>query len=84
MTRNPFGDDAKPGEKRTNPFGEDPGGEVVSEAVNRLEHAARKIRGLRTQMGAEGLTLSATRELIDEVTASLDAAARALRELSGR
>jgi hypothetical protein len=32
-------------------------------------------------MGAEGLTLSATRVLIDELSASLDAMAQALDEL---
>ena len=80
-SRNPFGDDL-PGPKRRNPFGEEETGETVADAANRVEHAARKIRMLRTQLGAEGLTLSATRELIDEVTASLDAVGRALRELS--
>jgi hypothetical protein len=81
MSKNPFGDAETPGPRRVNPFGEAGGEEAVAEAVNRLEHAARKIRMLRTQMGAEGLTLSATRELIDEVTGSFDAAARALRAL---
>ncbi|MGH7507765.1 MAG: hypothetical protein ACRELX_19080 [Longimicrobiales bacterium] len=74
--KNPFGDET-PGPRRVNPFGddEDPGGDV-----SRIEHAARKIRSLKMQLGAEGLTLSATRELIDEVSAALDAAARALRD----
>lgn len=81
MTRNnPFGDDTS-GPGRHHPFGEEEGPETVGDAANRIEHAARKIRMLRTQLGAEGLTLSATRELIDEVTASLDATARALRSL---
>ncbi|HSJ14822.1 MAG TPA: hypothetical protein VK939_10425 [Longimicrobiales bacterium] len=77
---NPFGDDVS-GPKRRNPFGEEEGAETVADAANRVEHAARKIRQLRTQMGAEGLTLSATRDLIDEVTASFDAVGRALRQL---
>jgi hypothetical protein len=81
MSRNnPFGDDLT-GPRRRNPFGEDDGGETVADAANRIEHAARKVRQLRTQMGAEGLTLSATRELIDELSASLDAMGRALRAL---
>jgi hypothetical protein len=45
------------------------------------------VRRLKTQLGAEGLTLSATREMIDELSKALDATARALRELddsSGR
>jgi hypothetical protein len=32
-------------------------------------------------LGAEGLTLSATRELIDELAAALDATAKMLREV---
>lgn len=83
MSKNPFGDDATPGRK-VNPFGEEGGRGSVEEAAHRAEHAARKIRALRMQLGAEGLTLSATRELIDEVTGSLDAIARALRDLDGR
>jgi hypothetical protein len=76
---NPFGDDPT-GPKRTNPFGDD-GGDL--DPIERIEHAARKIRTLRTQMGAEGLTLSATRVLIDELTAALDAAAKGLRTVKG-
>jgi len=77
MPRNPF-DDEQVGRSRGNPFGADDSG--LGEPIARIENAARKIRGLRTQMGAEGLTLSATRELIDELTAALDATARVLRE----
>jgi hypothetical protein len=78
--KNPFGDEPIKREK-INPFGEveDDGG--VLGAADRIEHAARKIRLLRLQIGAEGLTLSATRDLVDEITASLDAMARALRQL---
>ncbi len=76
--KNPFGEDEAAGSRRSNPFG-DEGGDL--NPIERLEHAARKIRMLRTQMGAEGLTLSATRVLIDELSASLEAAARALREV---
>lgn len=79
MPRNPFGDEASRPE-RMNPFGDD-AAETRSEAIGRIEHAARKIRGLRTQLGAEGLTLSATRELIDAVSSALDAAARVLRDV---
>ena len=81
--KSPFGDDYT-GPKRVNPFGDDDGAATVDEAVGRIENAARKIRGLRTQLGAEGLTLSATREMIDEITTSLDAMARALRDLNRR
>jgi flagellin-like hook-associated protein FlgL len=77
MTRNPFGEEEAPGSRRANPFGDDDGD---LDPIERLEQAARKIRTLRTQLGAEGLTLAATRVLIDELSAALDAAARALRE----
>jgi hypothetical protein len=79
--RNPFGDDEPAGPKRASPFADDDA-ESPDPAV-RIEHAARKIRLLRTQLGAEGLTLSATRTMIDEVTAALEAAARAIRTLRG-
>ena len=84
MPKNPFEEGPAGAAKRANPFGEDTGSAPVEEGANRAEHAARKIRGLRTQLGAEGLTLSATRELIDEITGSLDAIARALRALNQR
>ncbi len=53
------------------------------EAAIRMEQAARKIRNLRSQLGAEGLTVPATRELIDEVASALEASARALRQVRG-
>jgi hypothetical protein len=81
--KNPFGDDEPKREKR-NPFGEPEEDGGVLGAADRVEHAARKIRLLRLQIGAEGLTLTATRDLIDELTASLDAMARALRDLEQR
>lgn len=78
--RNPFGED-QPQPQRTSPF-EAEGGDL--DPLNRIEHAARKVRRLRGQLGAEGLTLSATRELIDELAGALDATAKALRELRDR
>jgi hypothetical protein len=65
--KNPFGDDEPPGRQ--------PGDEAAA-----IEHAAARIRRLKSQVGAEGLTLSATRELLDHVSAALDAAARAIRD----
>ena len=79
MARNPFGDD--PSGTRLNPFGEEEAREPVLEAANRIEQAARKIRLLRSQIGAEGLSPSASREMLDQFGAALDAAARALRTL---
>ena len=82
MGKNPFGDDgAKPG--KTNPFGESPDDLSVGEAATRIEQSARKIRNLRSQLGAEGLTIPATRELIDEVAKALEAGASALRSMRG-
>lgn len=80
MNKNPFGEPYE-GPKRVNPFGDS--GEIgsVEEAANRMDAAARKIRQLKTQMSAEGLSLQATRDLIDEISAALDAGARALREI---
>ena len=76
MPTNPFGDEplSKP---RVNPFGDE---DDSGDPIGRIEHASRKIRRLRSQMGADGLTPSAARELIDELTSALDAAARALRD----
>lgn len=79
--KNPFGDDAPPPPRRVNPFGEPEGTSSTAEAATSMESAARKIRALRTQMGAEGLTLTATRELIDQVATAIEAAAVALRGL---
>ncbi len=80
MAKNPFGDDDTQVD-RPKPFG-DLGEEGIAGSAARIEHAARKIRSLKRQIGSEGFTLAATRELVDEITASLDATARALREIS--
>jgi flagellin-like hook-associated protein FlgL len=84
MARNPFGDEAELSSQRGNPFGDEPEAGTVEEAIGRIEHGARTVRRLKSQLGAEGLTLSATREMIDELSRSLDATARALRDLSQR
>jgi hypothetical protein len=81
-SKNPFGESEEPAPRRINPFGEEERTERPGDAAQRIEHAARKIRGLRSQLGAEGLTLSATRELIDELASALDTTARALREIA--
>ena len=44
----------------------------------RIRAAATRIRGLRSQVGPDGLTPSASRTLIEELTAALDACAAAL------
>jgi len=53
------------------------------DAAGRIRSAATRIRGLRSQVGHEGLTPSATRTLIDELTMALEEVASALdREIS--
>jgi flagellin-like hook-associated protein FlgL len=80
---NPFDNDPfEP--KRVNPFGDEEESKSAEESVRRIEHAARSVRRLKTQLGAEGLTLSATRELIDELSHALDSTASALRDLARR
>ncbi len=82
MGDNPFGDElARP--RRVNPFGSDEKGRSAAEAAERMDQAARKIRALRSQIGAEGLAIPATRTLIDEVATALEAGADALRGLVG-
>jgi len=79
----PFDDPPRP--RRVNPFGDEPDEDENFEAsLGRIEHASRTVRRLKQQLGAEGLTLSATRELIDELSKALDATARVLRNLEKR
>lgn len=83
MSKNPFDDELfEP--KRVNPFGDEEEARSAEESIRRVEHAGRTVRRLKTQLGAEGLTLSATRELIDELSHALDATASALRDLLRR
>lgn len=78
--RNPFGDEPVE-KKKVSPFGEEVSSDPLGDGAERLEQAALKIRGLRRQLGAEGLPPQAERELLDEIGSALDAAARALRSL---
>lgn len=83
---NPF-DDVPETPSRSSPFGDTEPEEDLARSAARVEEAARRIRMLRTQLGAEGLTLAGTRALIEELSAALDATARGLRWLereSGR
>jgi hypothetical protein len=82
MGKNPFGDGSDFTPQRTNPFddGEEP--TSTEESIARVEHAARTVRRLKDRLGAEGLTLSATRELIDELSKALDAIARVMRDVT--
>lgn len=81
MSKNPFGDEPT-APRRINPFGEEPEPTTSPhEAATRIEQSARRVRSLRAQHGAEGLTPSAMRELIDELATALEATARAIRAL---
>jgi flagellin-like hook-associated protein FlgL len=80
---NPF-EEAGSSSRRKNPFGDVEETVSFDDALGRIEHASRSVRRLKTQLGAEGLTLSATREMIDELSKALDATAKALRDLERR
>jgi hypothetical protein len=82
MVKNPFGDDDVPAAKGASPFGEDDR-EVATpgEAAAAIEHAAARIRRLRGQVGAEGMTASGSRELMDQLNEAFRAMARAFRGL---
>jgi len=49
-----------------------------SDPASRIRSAAVRIRSLRGQVGHDGLTPSATRTLIDELTTALEEVASAL------
>lgn len=83
MGRNPFGEEDEGANRPANPFAEEPRARTPAEAAATIEHAAARIRRLKQQVGSEGLTLSGTRELIDQLSTALDAAAGALRGMEG-
>jgi hypothetical protein len=49
----------------------------------RIEYAGRRIRMLRSQLGAEGLSIPAQREMMEQLGRALDSTAKALRDLKG-
>lgn len=83
MVKNPFGDEEEiPAPREHNPFGEeDRELATPGEAAAAIEHAAARIRRLRGQVGAEGMTASGSRELMDQLNDAFRAMARALRGL---
>ena len=82
MGKNPFGDDVPLPTRPENPFGEDDReSSSPAEAAAAIEHAAARIRRLKGMVGAEGLTASASRELMDQLNDALRAMARGLRGL---
>lgn len=84
MPKNPFGDDPDALRPPINPFGEEPTREAGPDGdpVETITYAAARIRRLKSLVGAEGLTLSATRELLDHISNALDAIAHSLRNRS--
>jgi hypothetical protein len=65
-----FGDAATVGESAVSPFGDTATGVGPQ---SRLRSAVTRLRILRSQAGADGLTPSATRSLLDEVVSALEA-----------
>lgn len=83
MGKNPFGDDDDlPVPRPANPFGDDDRETATpAEAASAIEHVAARIQRLKAQVGAEGLTASGSRELMDQLSDALRSIARALRGL---
>lgn len=80
MAVNPFDDDDA-GSRPKNPFGDDAlPPSAGGDPAGTIEHSAARIRRLKSLAGSEGLTLSATRELLDHISTALDAVARSIRE----
>ena len=80
MPINPFGDEEL-ARKPKNPFGDDePGEPDGGDPAATIEYSAARIRRLKSLVGSEGLTLSATRELLDHISTALDAMARSIRD----
>lgn len=81
MSEDPFGQPPA-ARKKPNPFGDDASDvdRDTGDPAATIEHSAARIRRLKSLVGAEGLTLSATRELLDHISTALDAVARAIRE----
>ncbi len=65
-----FGDAADPGERPGSPFGEERAGTGPG---SRLRTSITRLRILRSQAGSDGLTPAATRSLLDEILAALEA-----------
>jgi hypothetical protein len=76
--KNPFGDHPLPPTGPRNPFA-DPDAMPDGDPADTVEHLSARIRRLKAQVGADGLTPSATRELIDQLCVALDTIARGLR-----
>ena len=70
-----FGDTSDPDWMSVSPFGDASAGVGPQ---SRLRGAITRLRILRSQVGSDGLTPSATRSLVDEVVAALEAIRDAL------
>jgi len=56
---------------------------TTPDPAHRIRGASTRIRALRSQVGHDGLTPSASRTLIDELTSALEEIAKALDERKG-
>ena len=54
-----------------------------ADSGKRIRSCATKIRGLRSQVGPDGLTPTAARTLIDELTTAMEEIAKALDGMQG-
>jgi hypothetical protein len=70
-----FGEAARPDEPGPSPFGEDSGGR---HPTSRIRTAVTRLRRVRSQVSAEGLTPAATRTVLDELVHALEAVADGL------
>ncbi|MEX1257099.1 MAG: hypothetical protein WEG36_05720 [Gemmatimonadota bacterium] len=70
-----FGDAARPDEPGASPFGEDSPGK---DPISRIRTAVVRLRRVRSQVSAEGLTPAATRTVLDEIVQALEAVAEGL------
>jgi hypothetical protein len=74
-----FGEAALPDEAEASPFGDDSPG---NGPTSRIHTAIVRLRRIRAQVSAEGLTPAATRTVLDELVQALEAVAEGLGSLN--
>jgi hypothetical protein len=75
-----FGEAARLDDPDPSPFGDDVPGKGPT---RRIRAAVVRLRRIRSQVSAEGLTPAATRTVLDEIVGALEAAAEALEAVDG-
>lgn len=73
-----FGEAARPDEPEPSPFGDD---SLGKDPASRIHTAVVRLRRVRSQVSAEGLTPAATRTVLDELVQALEAVADGLGTL---